>query len=269
MNTVLRYPPPVLSEGTGAVSLFTATTKPVAVERPGGLVMAKPTRSVSTRERATKGRPPKAASIVARAACPAVATSPDNLVVECNEGFSELVGHDHPRGRNLQDLLRCRHPNGNRLSRGHIDLHEMALSGEAPAAFEIDIEPAGQPRTRVEVSVVVVFNNGDDDHTLVYLMRPRLRRRRTDAALDRLVASMETAATAPLEKAPLKNPPPLTDRQLQVLRLMAAGATAAEMADDLGITPHTVRSHIRSIFEHLAVTRQTEAVARAVRDGLI
>jgi DNA-binding NarL/FixJ family response regulator len=116
---------------------------------------------------------------------------------------------------------------------------------------------------------VVVVDNSGDDHRLVYLMRPRLRRRRADAALDRWLASVETASPTPTRRAPAKTPFTLTSRQIQVLRLMAAGATASEMADDLGITPNTVRSHIRSIFETLAVTRQTEAVARALRDGLI
>ncbi|MGD8441012.1 MAG: PAS and helix-turn-helix domain-containing protein [Holophagae bacterium] len=204
-----------------------------------------------------------------RAACPAVATSADNMIVACNNAFTSLVGGTGAIGRNLQNLLRCRHPNGNLLSSQHAGLHEMVLSGEAPAAFEIDVEPEGRSRTRVDVSVIVVFDSGSDDHRLVYLMRPRLRRRRTDAALDRLLISMETFSSTPVRRAPSTAASSLTTRQIQVLRLMAAGATASEMADDLGITPNTVRSHIRSIFETLAVTRQTEAVARALRDGLI
>jgi len=232
--------------------------------------MARPgaSRRVATCKATTK-RPTDATSIVERAGCPAVATSPDNLIVASNSAFTSLIGGSDPIGRNLQDVLHCRHPNGNALSHGHAALHEMVLSGEAPAAFEIDIHPQGEPRTRVEVSVVVVLDREDDRHNLVYLMRPRLRRRRTDAALDRLLISMETFGSTPVRRAPSTAASSLTTRQIQVLRLMAAGATASEMADDLGITPNTVRSHIRSIFETLAVARQTEAVARALRDGLI
>ncbi len=56
---------------------------------------------------------------------------------------------------------------------------------------------------------------------------------------------------------------------MQVLEIMATGATATEIAAELEITVSTVRTHIRAIFEALGVTRQTEAVARAVRDHLI
>ena len=61
----------------------------------------------------------------------------------------------------------------------------------------------------------------------------------------------------------------LTRRQLQVLEMMSTGATATEIADQLNIKANTVRTHIRAIFETLGVSRQTEAVARALRDHLI
>ena len=50
---------------------------------------------------------------------------------------------------------------------------------------------------------------------------------------------------------------------------MATGATATEIATKLAIKVNTVRTHIRAIFQTLGVSRQTEAVARAVRDHLI
>ena len=42
-----------------------------------------------------------------------------------------------------------------------------------------------------------------------------------------------------------------------------------DSADQLNIKANTVRTHIRAIFETLGVSRQTEAVARALRDHLI
>jgi len=206
-------------------------------------------------------------AIVARAICPAVATGPENRIVAWNPAFAELAGGGNPGGSNLQELLRCRHPNGNLLSRGHSDLHEMVLSGEAPAAFEVDIEPRDRPRVRVEISIVVVLTGHDAArHRLVYMMRPRHRRRRSDTALEQLLNGSTPALN---RRASDRRTSTLTRRQLEVLGHLATGATASEIAVVMGISTNTVRTHIRSIFETLEVTRQTEAVAKAVREGLI
>ena len=232
-----------------------ALTRPTAPRRPPSLQPPK------------RGRTPKLVSIVDRATCPSVATDRYNRIVAWNTSFGELVsGYRDLVGANLQDLLRCRQPNGNLLSHSHVALHEMVLSGEAPAAFEIDIEPEGRPKIRAEVSIVVVLDTDPENHWLVYLLRPRLRRRRLDAALARI---LDPASSAPRRNTPDAKPLNLTRRQLQVLEIMATGATATEIASELNIKVNTVRTHIRAIFEALGVSRQTEAVARAVRDHLI
>ena len=142
-----------------------------------------------------------------------------------NAPFRELIsGYRDLVGTNLQDLLRCRRTNGNLLSRSHVALHEMVLCGEAPAAFEIDIEPEGRPTVRAEVSIVVVLDTDPENHWLVYLLRPRLRRRRLDAALERI---LDPASSAPRRNTADSRTPNLTRRQLEVLEMMATGATAA------------------------------------------
>lgn len=57
----------------------------------------------------------------------------------------------------------------------------------------------------------------------------------------------------------------LTPREEQVLDLLAQGYIYKEIADQLGISIETVRTHIRKIYEKLHVRSRTEAVARYVR----
>jgi LuxR family maltose regulon positive regulatory protein len=54
-----------------------------------------------------------------------------------------------------------------------------------------------------------------------------------------------------------------------VLRLLAVGASNAEIAQKLVITLNTTKKHITHIFEKLAVTNRAEAVARARELGLV
>ena len=62
---------------------------------------------------------------------------------------------------------------------------------------------------------------------------------------------------------------PLTQRQLQVVRLLADGATNKEIARAVGVGERTVKYHIAGIFERLGATNRTEAVSIALRLGLV
>jgi NarL family two-component system response regulator YdfI len=62
---------------------------------------------------------------------------------------------------------------------------------------------------------------------------------------------------------------PLTEREGQVLQLMARGLANKQIALELGISEHTVKFHISSIYTKLGVTNRTEAVRVGVHLGLI
>ena len=74
-----------------------------------------------------------------------------------------------------------------------------------------------------------------------------------------------------LESDAEDEPPPieLTARELQVLRLLAEGASNKSIARRLGITPHTAKFHVASIVAKLGATGRTDAVAKAMRLGLV
>lgn len=61
----------------------------------------------------------------------------------------------------------------------------------------------------------------------------------------------------------------LTERELEVLGLLVAGASGSEIATRLGISPNTVRTHVQSILTKLQVHSRLEAAAFAVRHGLV
>lgn len=62
---------------------------------------------------------------------------------------------------------------------------------------------------------------------------------------------------------------PLTERELEILRLMASGIGNREIAAALALSEGTVKNHVSSIFSKLAVTDRTKAVLRALSIGLV
>lgn len=61
----------------------------------------------------------------------------------------------------------------------------------------------------------------------------------------------------------------LTGRELQILEQVALGSTNKEIARELNISDNTVRHHVNSIMEKLEVSDRTEAVATAIRRGVL
>jgi DNA-binding NarL/FixJ family response regulator len=70
------------------------------------------------------------------------------------------------------------------------------------------------------------------------------------------------------ESEPLSHGP-LTDRESEVLGLLAKGLANKQIAVALGISEHTVKFHVSSIYAKLNVTNRTEAVREGLRGGWI
>jgi DNA-binding NarL/FixJ family response regulator len=91
---------------------------------------------------------------------------------------------------------------------------------------------------------------------------------RGESLIQPVVASRVLDKLAELSR---KNPSSetLSDREIEVLRLMAKGVSNSNIADELSITQSTVKTHITSIFQKLNVTTRTEAVTTALKRGII
>lgn len=87
----------------------------------------------------------------------------------------------------------------------------------------------------------------------------------------RLAVSGETATATIVARDPRSMPGDiaLTQRELDVLALMAEGASNKMIARQLNISVHTVKFHVGSLLDKLDATGRTDAVAHAARRGVI
>ena len=86
------------------------------------------------------------------------------------------------------------------------------------------------------------------------LSSPRVAKKVTQRAISGKKAKEEAA--------------PLTEREIEVLRLMTRGMDNAQIAETLAITEHTVKFHVSNIYSKLGVRSRTEAVLLVLRSGL-
>jgi len=136
-----------------------------------------------------------------------------------------------------------------------------------------------RPEAPSETQAAILFLS--DDQLNVREMR-RLSRvwgiLPTDVSAEELTAAVHALSqglivgTATLlfesENEPLARGP-LTDRELEVLGLLSKGLANKQIAVALGISEHTVKFHVSSIYTKLNVTNRTEAVRAGLRGGWI
>jgi DNA-binding NarL/FixJ family response regulator len=86
----------------------------------------------------------------------------------------------------------------------------------------------------------------------------------------KLLTEFATLARRDEEEPPQQVPAPkLTDREMQVLKLVARGMNNRDIAKELFISDNTVKNHVRNILEKLQIHSRMEAVMIAVREKLI
>ena len=145
-------------------------------------------------------------------------------------------------------------------------------------------------RDRGDTVPVLVLTTFDDDELVLRALRAGARGYLLkDVTLDQLVGAVHTLAAGgnllqpaltdrllravvaarPIPVEGFAYPEPLTARELDVLRLIAAGYSNNEIAKALHLAPGTVKNHVTAVLLKLGVRDRTRAVLRALDLGLL
>ena len=86
---------------------------------------------------------------------------------------------------------------------------------------------------------------------------------------DQALAMAAADADKLLRQARMPLPLGLSEREMDVVRLLALGLTDAAIAERLVLSPRTVQGHLRSVYSKLGVKNRSAAVHQATQAGLL
>jgi LuxR family maltose regulon positive regulatory protein len=109
----------------------------------------------------------------------------------------------------------------------------------------------------------------DEGAALLALLRAALAAGIRPPYVTRLVAALEREARMTPATARAGLPEPLTEREIEILRLLAAGLSYQEITEAAVITMSTVKTHVHHIYDKLGAANRTQAIALAKDLGLL
>ncbi len=179
-----------------------------------------------------------------------VVVDDDCICVEVSLGACSLLGTARSEvvGRNLEQLLESE-------SRERFAHAWRAFRDRGGYAEPFALEA---PATAVEIGITVIAEVLPARHLV--LLDPNPRRDSDDPG------EPHRRRFAPQDRPILREP---TTREREVLALLAGGSTDGQIAERLGLSPATVQTHVRNAKSKLGAQTRAQAVAMALRQGLI
>jgi len=133
-----------------------------------------------------------------------------------------------------------------------------------------DVEVIALTSVLEDASVVGAVRAGAIGYLLKDTEADALRKAIRAASQGQVQLSPQAAARLMREmRQPEQQPEPLTERETDVLKLLAVGRANKEIARDLMIGEKTVKTHVSNILGKLGVQSRTQAALHAVRAGLV
>ena len=199
---------------------------------------------------------------------PAFAVDRNGIVVLWNEASEQTFGYtsEEALGGKCWDLL-CGHDiNGNRYCFENCPLIEMAFLHEPVHAFRSSFDTPANPQKQFTISCLTVYDTPGDE-MLLHICHPESAKQPPEFSAPEPIASPPQVNLRAETSRQLTEP--LSQREIEVLSLLAAGVGTREVAKTLSISVRTVRTHIQHLMYKLHVHKRRDAITKGKLLGLV
>jgi PAS domain S-box-containing protein len=200
----------------------------------------------------------------------------DQRIVYWNGVAEEILGYtsEEVLGQVCYEIIGGLDDKGRSICRYHCHVATTAVTGSPVTSYETCARTKSGQIRWIEVSILTFAASDDATSLVVHLFRDASEKKQSERfarqVLDAVKLLEEAEAvqpgTAELAEAPAID---LTDREREVLSLLAQGLNTRHIAESLSISPSTTRNHIQNILHKLNVHSRLEAVTYAFEHGLV
>jgi PAS domain S-box-containing protein len=200
----------------------------------------------------------------------------DQRVVYWNQAAQDLLGYtsDEVVGRSCYEILSGRGDRGQTICRNNCYVAAIAATGSSVNSYDSRVRTKSGDLRWVNISILTFRALENSTPLVVHLFRDATQKRESEQfaqqvldAAQRMQAGGFAAPPVSVSAAPLGRD--LTNREREVLSLLAQGLRTRDIAQTLSISPSTARNHIQNILHKLNVHSRLEAVTLALERGLV
>ena len=215
-------------------------------------------------------------AMLARTADGVMLMDQNRKVVLWNRAAERLLGFraDEILGRPCYEVMRGKTPDGRPWCSQSCPIAAQTTRGDPVRNYDLQTQTKAGRRIWLNISALPVPSKKKGQFLVAHLFRDISKQAKVRQLEDELHAALygavvntspEIQVNQPAEDPPREIPmtPALSEREREVLGLLAAGRGTKSIGDHLCISPFTVRNHIRHILEKLGVRSRLQAVAIA------
>jgi PAS domain S-box-containing protein len=183
-------------------------------------------------------------------------------IVQWNDAAADLLGRsaDEVAGKTCYEVMRAADEHGCVFCGPTCLIWLQTMRGRLVANRRLVVlDRDGEQRSIILCTVLMPASYPGGPYVIHYILPGQVT----------TVSTRPLRDAVPDETGDASNPPTLTNREREVLVLLAQGATTGQVAEGLTISRTTARNHIQHVMGKLAAHSRLEAVALAQRHGLL
>jgi PAS domain S-box-containing protein len=192
-----------------------------------------------------------------------------------NKSAKNILGFNHKdaEGQLCYQILNGLDDEGALFCKAYCKILKMVQKSKPISSYDLSVQTKNGDRRWLNISILSLNNSQNGNKVIMHIFRDISQKKDNEDFFRHFMETASQYDNFPSNNETDPDPPELieelTNRQKEVLNLLARGLGTREIAENLTISTNTVRNHIQNILQKLRVNSRLEAVTLAYEKGLL